>query len=93
MLSEKYVCGEKCEFYSRKDRRNECKIQMSVMFYVLRNSYIYYTYICTLDVVRISSCLQVFNYNPEYIEYMHLARIEPKTRCCRKPLSDPYTND
>ena len=46
----------------------------------------------TLDVVRISSCIQIFHYNPESIEDIHLAHIEPKTRT-PKPLSDPYTND
>ena len=40
MLSEKFVCGEKyVNFIQEKDRRNECKIQMSVMFYyILCNS-------------------------------------------------------
>ena len=50
----------------------------------------YYMYI--VDVVRISSCIQIFHYNPESIEDIHLAHIEPKTRT-PKPLSDPYTND
>ena len=37
------------------------------------------------------TCLQIFNYNPESIEHIHLAQIELKTRP-PKPLSDPYTN-
>ena len=49
-------------------------------------------YVLTIEVVRISSCLQIFNYNPESTEDIHLAHIDPKTRPI-KPLSNPHTND
>ena len=36
------------------------------------------------------TCLQIFYYNPESNEDIHLAHIEPQTRHT-KPLNDPYT--
>ena len=49
-------------------------------------------YVLTIEVVRISSCLQIFNYNPESNEDIHLAHIEPKI-IPPEPLEDPHATD